>query len=75
MSRTNCPVSRAQFQTTATALDVKVGDQALAALPREFSTGSFGYQGNGKVILMIDGKPALCQVGINVTVIGSKLAG
>jgi hypothetical protein len=72
MSTTAPSITRAQFAASATPVTVTVGTRALDALPREFSTGSLGYQANGKAILVIDGVPTLCQVGVTVTVIGSK---
>ena len=41
-------------------------------LIREFSTGSFGWYVNGKASIVVDGKPIQCQVGMNITVVGSK---
>jgi len=39
-----------------------------------FSTGSFGWYYNGKTTVMVDGKPLSVQVGLNLTVVGSKEA-
>ena len=46
----------------------------LIADKREFSTGSFGWYHNGKTTITVDGKPLSVQVGINLTVVGSKEA-
>jgi hypothetical protein len=45
-----------------------------AYLPvREFTTGSVGFNANGKCDLCIDGEHYVqCQVGANITVVGSK---
>ncbi len=70
---TVCPISRADFSEHAKPLPVKIGDQTLVASPREFSTGSFGFGENGtKIVLMINDVPVKCQVGITITVVGSK---
>lgn len=70
---TKCNLTRDQFQATAQPLTVTLpGDQALTAAPRTFSTGSLGFQANGKVTIVIGGVPTSCQVGVTVTVIGSK---
>lgn len=40
---------------------------------REFSTGSIGYNANGKAELCIDGQHYVqMQIGANITVVGSK---
>jgi len=41
---------------------------------KEFSTGSFGWYLNGKILVPIDGKNVSVQVGMNLTVVGSKEA-
>jgi hypothetical protein len=46
-------------------------DMELAA-GKEFSTGSFGWYLNGKVLAPIDGKNVSVQIGMNLTVVGSK---
>jgi hypothetical protein len=70
--KTSCPVSRAQFTSTAKALTVAISGQPLSASPKQFSTGSFGFYANGKVTIVVDGQPVQCQVSLNITVIGSK---
>lgn len=47
---------------------------AIAFKAMEFGTGSFGWNGNGKVSGQIGTKDVRFQVGVNVTVIGSKPA-
>ena len=39
---------------------------------KEFSTGSLGWYLNGKATLEIDGKPVQVQIGLNLTLVGSK---
>ena len=39
---------------------------------KEFSTGSFGWNLNTKVIVDVGGQPVNVQVGMNLTVVGSK---
>jgi hypothetical protein len=70
--KTSCPVTRQQFSSTAKALTVAISGQPLAASPKQFSTGSFGFYANGKVSVLVDGVPVQCQVSLNITVIGSK---
>jgi hypothetical protein len=67
-----CPISRASFHEKAKPVKVQVGDNTLTAEVREFSTGSFGWYVNGKATIDIDGVSVPVQVGMNLTVIGSK---
>ena len=67
-----CPVTREQF-AKAVPLTVKIGDTAvLVAAPKHFSTGSFGWYAGDKTVVVIDGVPVKVQVGLNLTVVGSK---
>jgi hypothetical protein len=70
--RTECPISKEDFNKHAVPLTVKIGENVMAASPKEFSTGSFGYYSNGKTVVEINGVAVTCQVGITVTAIGSK---
>jgi hypothetical protein len=70
--RTSCNVTRQQFTSTAKSVTVTIANQPLAASPKQFSTGSMGWFANGKVSLVVDGQPVMCQVSLNITVIGSK---
>ncbi|MBK9031523.1 MAG: hypothetical protein IPL61_09335 [Myxococcales bacterium] len=74
MAKTACPVTRAQFTEKAEALKVVINGTELLADVKEFSTGSFGWYLNGKIVVTIDGKPCSVQVGMNLTVVGSKEA-
>ena len=67
-----CPITRPQFLEKAEAVRVSINGQELVAEKREFSTGSFGWYHNGKVNITVDGKPLSIQVGLNLTVVGSK---
>jgi hypothetical protein len=68
------PLSLTEFMSKAQALPATIGTQSIALDPKQFSTGSFGYGFNGKVTIMVDGKPVTCQLGLNLTVVGSKEA-
>lgn len=74
MPKTTCPVTRTQFKETAEPLKVVINGQDLIAEPKEFSTGSFGWFLNGKVLVPVGGKNVSVQVGMNLTVVGSKEA-
>jgi hypothetical protein len=77
-TRKACPVSLAQFTAGAPQLSCSMGSEAPAAdtalmlEPRQFSTGSIGLWGQGKVSAMIGGLRVPCQVGATFTVVGSK---
>ncbi|MFL5304582.1 MAG: hypothetical protein ACJ8F1_05185 [Polyangia bacterium] len=51
-----------------------IGTAEIIADKREFSTGSFGWYHNGKTTIVVDGKPLSVQIGLNLTVVGSKEA-
>lgn len=70
--KTVCPVSRQQFQAGAKPLAVSIEGQLLQVPTKEFSTGSLGWYLNGKAVIQIDGKSVQVQLGLTVTVIGSK---
>src|SRR5262245_66558664 len=74
MAKSACPVSKTQFLDKAEAVKIVIGNSELVADKREFSTGSFGWYHNGKISITVDGKPLSVQVGINLTVVGSKEA-
>jgi hypothetical protein len=70
--KTSCPITRAEFRDKAKAVSVTIGNQQLEAEPKEFSTGSLGWYLNGKTVVEIDGKRVAVQIGLNLTVVGSK---
>lgn len=72
MAKSTCPVTRAQFLEHAQALKVTINDVPMLAEAREFATGSLGWYLNGKTVVEIDGKPVSVQIGLNLTVVGSK---
>jgi hypothetical protein len=74
MAKSPCPVSKTQFLDKAEPVKIMIGTQEIIADKREFSTGSFGWYYNGKTTITVDGKPLSIQVGLNLTVVGSKEA-
>ena len=69
---TKCPITREQFTEAAKPLKVEINGQSYLAEVKEFSTGSFGWNLNTKVIVDVGGQPVNVQVGMNLTVVGSK---
>jgi hypothetical protein len=70
--KTSCPVTLTQFTEKAEPLKVIINGQEMLAEVKTFSTGSFGWYMNGKTLVTIDGKPVSVQIGMNLTVVGSK---
>jgi hypothetical protein len=70
--KTTCPVTRHEFVEHAKPITVKIGDVPLQAEVKEFSTGSLGWYLNGKTMIEVNGKPVAVQIGMNITVVGSK---
>jgi hypothetical protein len=74
MAKSASPVTRTQFLEKAEPVKVTINGQEIVADKREFSTGSFGWYYNGKISIPVDGKTLSVQVGLNLTVVGSKEA-
>jgi hypothetical protein len=70
--KTACPVSRRQFKDKAQSVQVTINDKTWTARPREFATGSLGWNLNEKMEVVIDGVAVTVQVGLNLTLVGSK---
>ena len=71
MAKTNCPITRAQFRD-ARPVEITINGSPMLADPREFSTGSLGWYLNGKTVVDVNGTKVTVQVGVNLTVVGSK---
>ncbi len=74
MPKTDWPLTRAQFKAAAKALNVQIEGSPMAAVVKEFSTGSFGWYMNGKINVTVGDKTLTVQVGGNFVVVGSKEA-
>ena len=84
MATKTCPITRAEFVAKATPVTVTLeytGSNGVVYTkkayinPREFSTKSVGWGVDpmaAKVTMTIDGRDVPCQLGLNLTVIGSK---
>ena len=74
--KTPCAISRDEFRARAKPGKVTVEyDGKSYSYPlevKEFSTGSFGWQLSDKATLTLDGRDVKCQLGLNLTAIGSK---
>ena len=72
MAKALPPITREQFRTKAKPLDVVINGKELTAAVKEFSTGSLGWNISDKMQMEVDGKPVTVQIGLNLTIIGSK---
>jgi hypothetical protein len=71
-AKTSCPISRSHFRTKAKPVSVTVNGVPLQADVKEFSTGSLGWYLNGKTTIDVGGTPVSVQIGMNLTIVGSK---
>jgi hypothetical protein len=69
---TKCSIERERFKSAAKPVQVEINGTPCQAEVKEFSTGSFGWNLNTKVTIQVDGVPVSVQVGLNLTVVGSK---
>lgn len=74
MAKSPCPLSQSQFLEKAEPLKIAINGQEMLAEVKAFSTGSFGWYLNGKVVISVGDKPVSVQIGMNLTVVGSKEA-
>ena len=71
-TKTVCPISRQDFRAGAKPLTITINGQPMVAGTKEFSTGSLGWFLGDKVNVMVGDVPVKVQLGINLTVVGSK---
>lgn len=69
------PITLEEFREHAKPLSAVIDGEKKAISVKEFSTGSYGWYHTGKQVIEIGGIPVEAQVGITVTVIGSKPQG
>lgn len=67
-----CPIDRATFRADAKSLTVVINGVPFVATVKEFSTGSLGWNLNGKMEVEVGGVKVPVQVGMNLTLAGSK---
>lgn len=71
-AKTTCPVSRQHFKEHAKPVEVVIDGTKMQAMNREFSTGSLGWNISSKMTIQVGGTPVTVQVGLNLTIVGSK---
>lgn len=67
-----CPITRAEFRDKAQPVKVEINGVPMMAEVKEFSTGSLGWYLNGKSMIDVGGKQVSVQIGMNLTIVGSK---
>jgi hypothetical protein len=72
MAKTSCAVTRQEFQRDAKPVELTINGVPMLADVKEFSTGSLGWYLNGKATVKIGDKPVTVQIGLNMTIVGSK---
>jgi hypothetical protein len=65
-------LSRESFRQHAKPVALTINGLPLVADPKEFSTGSLGWFSNGKITVVVNGVACKVQVGLNLTIVGSK---
>lgn len=60
--------TRKQLDDAVAAIAIAIDGQGLSGTKKEFSSGSVGWNGNGKVVI----SGLSCQVSCNVVIVGSK---
>ena len=72
MAKSSCPVTRAEFMHDAKPVEVTINGIPMTAEVKEFSTGSLGWYLNGKASVKVGDKSVNVQIGMNLTIVGSK---
>ncbi|MGQ0637032.1 MAG: hypothetical protein ACT4QC_20675 [Planctomycetaceae bacterium] len=72
MAKTSCSITRAEFRESARPVEVTINGVPLLAEVKEFSTGSLGWYLNGKSTIKVGDQPVSVQIGLNLTIVGSK---
>jgi len=72
MAKSTYPVTRAEFRHDAQPVEVTINGIPMTAEVKEFSTGSLGWYLNGKANIKVGDKSVSVQIGMNLTIVGSK---
>lgn len=72
MVKSTCPVTRSEFVADAKPVEVVINGIPMTAEVKEFSTGSLGWYLNGKANIKVGEKSVSVQIGMNLTIVGSK---
>lgn len=72
MAKSTCPVTRGEFLQDAQPVEVTINGIPMTAEVKEFATGSLGWYLNGKTNIKVGEKSVSVQIGMNMTIVGSK---
>ncbi len=72
MAKTTCPINREEFAKNAKPVELTINGIPMIAENREFSTGSLGWYLNSKTTVKVGEKNVTVQIGLNMTIVGSK---
>ena len=72
MAKSTCAVTRAEFLNDAKPVEITINGIPMTADVKEFSTGSLGWYLNGKANVKVGDKSVSVQIGMNLTIVGSK---
>lgn len=70
--KTTLALTRDQFRAHAQPVVVVINGKEFKVPRKEFSTGSLGWYLNEKMDVTIDGVDVKVQIGLNLTIVGSK---
>ncbi|MBN9523766.1 hypothetical protein J0H58_35530 [bacterium] len=71
-AKTTLALTRDQFRTHAQPVAVVINGKEFKVPKKEFSTGSLGWYLSDKMDVTIDGVDVKVQIGLNLTIVGSK---
>ena len=70
--KTTCPITRADFRAKAQPVTITIGGETIQVPVKFFSTGSLGWYLNKKTEIDVGGVKVPVQIGLNLTIVGSK---
>ena len=70
--KTVCPIGRADLRRKAKPVMIRLSDEDIAVPVKLFSTGSLGWYLNRKIDIDVGGVKVPVQIGLNLTIVGSK---
>lgn len=71
-AKTSLALTRDQFRAHAQPVAVVINGKEFKVPRKEFSTGSLGWYLSDKMDVTIDGVDVKVQIGLNLTIVGSK---
>lgn len=78
MAKTMCPIGREKFLAGASPLTFTVTDAAGRTIaqtllsPRAFASGGYGWFGQVRPVVVLDGAGIQCTGSVNLSAVGSK---